>query len=267
MISRKTETNYYNIGLFVLIGMILIVLGLVTFGSGKLFQRTVKVETYFDESVQGISLGSPVKYRGMQIGDVTKIAFVSEIYKPAQGVTDVRKDSRYIYVLVKITSPFFTELSDSELKTLLGKNVAKGLRFKLTAQGLTGMNYLELNFIDNPNLSPPLAISWQPKYFYIPSSVSTLTQFTESVQEVFNELKEVDFKKLFTNTSRLVLSIHDFSEHADSFVNRINSPLEITVQNLKSMSDNLQSLTERIKNYPAQTFFGSPPPPLDPGRL
>jgi paraquat-inducible protein B len=266
MISRKTETNYYNIGLFVLVGMVIIILAIIAFGSGKLFQRTVDFETYFDESVHGISLGSAVKYRGMQIGEVKEIAFVSEIYKPSQGVSDVKKSTRYIYVRVRITSPFFTELSNDELRIMLEKNVVEGLRFKLTPQGLTGLTYLELNFID-PNLNPPLAISWQPKYFYIPSSVSTLTQFTESVQEVFNELKNVNFARLFTNMDQLVLSMHDFSKHADSFVNRINTPAEITVSNLKTMSDNLKSLSEQIEHYPAQTFFGSPPPPLNPGKL
>jgi ABC-type transporter Mla subunit MlaD len=262
MINRKTETNYYNIGLFVLIGMILIILGILAFGSGKLFERTVNIETYFDESVQGMSLGSPVKYRGMQIGYVKEIAFVSEIYKPLQGEVDVKKDSRYIYVKVTITSPFFTHLSNKDLIAVLKKEVAEGLRFKLTPQGLTGITYLELNFT-NPQLSPPLAISWQPKNFYIPSTVSTLARFTENVQEIFSELKDVDFRKLFANTEQLMMSARNFSEHADNFISHINSPLGITVQNLKAITDNLESLSEQMKLNPAQTWFGSPPPPLD----
>ena len=37
--------------------------------------------------------------------------------------------------------------------------------------------------------------------------------------------------------------------------------IEKTVDNLRSMSENLKELTDEARKYPAQVFFGVPPPP------
>ena len=43
----------------------MIVVGVVVLGGGALFRRTVIFETYLQESVQGLDIGSPVRYRGV----------------------------------------------------------------------------------------------------------------------------------------------------------------------------------------------------------
>ena len=51
---------------------------MLALGAGNVFKRTVTIETYFDESVQGLDVGSAVKYRGVQIGRVTRIGFTCD---------------------------------------------------------------------------------------------------------------------------------------------------------------------------------------------
>jgi ABC-type transporter Mla subunit MlaD len=109
MKDNNTEISYFKIGTFVLVGLGLIVFALLVFSSGKLFQRIVYVETYFEESIQGISEGAPVKYRGLQIGYVKEIAFTNEIY-PSHEDFGVKIHNRSIYVKIAITSRLFTEL-------------------------------------------------------------------------------------------------------------------------------------------------------------
>lgn len=43
--------------------------------------------------------------------------------------------------------------------------VAQGLRVKLQPQGVTGLNFAELNYVSNPAQFPPLKIWWTPKHF------------------------------------------------------------------------------------------------------
>ena len=67
------QANRMMIGVFVVIAVIIMAASLVVFGSGKFFQKTVKCVMYFDGSVKGLSVGSPVLFQGVQIGSVVSI--------------------------------------------------------------------------------------------------------------------------------------------------------------------------------------------------
>jgi phospholipid/cholesterol/gamma-HCH transport system substrate-binding protein len=54
------KPSYFKIGLFVIAGIFLIFAAVVVLGSGLLHQEKAYFETYFDESVSGLSVGSPV---------------------------------------------------------------------------------------------------------------------------------------------------------------------------------------------------------------
>jgi ABC-type transporter Mla subunit MlaD len=265
MEKYSSENNYFKIGIFVLIGLALIVLGLLSFGSDKLFQPTAYIETYFDESVQGISEGTPVKYRGLQIGYVKEISFVSEKYS-AHGRSVARLQHRSIYVKIAVTSKMFTSLSKEALNDLLTNEVAAGLRIKLVPQGLTGTSFLELNY-EEGKASAPRQLFWEPENFYVPSSTSTLTQLTDNIQVILEDLRQVDFKKIFATVENLSLSVNHVTEKFDSQITRLDEPLNKTMTNFKSLSDNLRTLTEQIKLYPSQIIFGGAPPPLNPEKL
>jgi ABC-type transporter Mla subunit MlaD len=259
------EANYYNIGAFVLIGLALVIAALLVFGSSKLFRPTVYIETYFDESVQGISDGSPVKYRGIQVGYVKDISFLSEVYG-AHETGSFAMHSRAIYVKIAITSKLFTRLSHGEFEKLIDEQVKLGLRVKLESQGLTGLTYLELNYID-PKANPVPNLEWEPDYIFVPSAASTLTRLSESLQEIMGEMKDVDFKALFDNVGKLAISLNEVATKANNTLSRSNGPLETSLLNLKQITDNLNAFTEQLKLYPSQVFFGKPPPPIDTGKL
>ena len=73
---NENKANYAKIGFFVLGGvtMILLVVGIA--GARVFSKHAVLAETYFTESVTGLDLGSPVKYRGVPVGEVKRIGFV-----------------------------------------------------------------------------------------------------------------------------------------------------------------------------------------------
>jgi paraquat-inducible protein B len=68
------------VGLFVLIGIVLIGAGTVILGGQDLFAEPVLMETVFNESVQGLEVGSAVKFRGVQLGSVSEIGFAQDYY-------------------------------------------------------------------------------------------------------------------------------------------------------------------------------------------
>ena len=62
--AATTATNHWKLGLFVLISLFVMIAALFWLGARR-FQRTsFPAVTYFDESVQGLDVGSPVKFRG-----------------------------------------------------------------------------------------------------------------------------------------------------------------------------------------------------------
>ena len=67
------------IGAFVVGALILLVIGVVAFGSGQLFRKTQEFILYFDGSVNGLRIGAPVKIKGVDIGSVKDIKLETEL--------------------------------------------------------------------------------------------------------------------------------------------------------------------------------------------
>jgi paraquat-inducible protein B len=65
------------IGGFVVGALALLVAGLLVFGSGRFLQKTYPFVMYFESSVSGLGVGSPVVFRGVKVGSVTDIALVA----------------------------------------------------------------------------------------------------------------------------------------------------------------------------------------------
>jgi phospholipid/cholesterol/gamma-HCH transport system substrate-binding protein/paraquat-inducible protein B len=177
------KLSYFKVGVFVIVASIIAVVGVILLGAGAVFEKTNLVETYIDESVQGLDVGSAVKFRGVPIGKVEKISLTSAEYA-------TRK--RYVLVRVGIT-PTMLEfpLTGPGFKL----EVERGLRLRLAAQGLTGVAYIEADYAD-PQRNPPLEIDWQPSYPYVPSTRSRITQFGESVEKILRSVESVDIGRL-----------------------------------------------------------------------
>lgn len=259
------ETNYLKIGAFVLVGLGLMVFALLIFGSNKLLQPVVYVETYFEESIQGVSVGTPVKYRGLQIGYIENIAFANEIYAHGRNL-DQAMHARSIYVKIAITSKLFTDLTRDGVKQFLSKEVEQGLRLKLVAQGLTGTSYLEFDYVA-PIAKPLLRLDWEPEFFYVPSVPSVLSRLSENVQNVLSELKDVNFRKLFSDLDTLTVALNRVVGKDEWLLDRIDHPLVRSVQNLKVVSDDLRVISNRIKLKPSEIIFSNRLPPIDPNKL
>jgi len=65
--------NHFKIGLFVLLAVAATLATAVAFGASASQRPTLAYHTFFNESVQGLELGPPVKYRGVTIGVVAAI--------------------------------------------------------------------------------------------------------------------------------------------------------------------------------------------------
>jgi ABC-type transporter Mla subunit MlaD len=263
----NSKTNYFNIGLFVLIGLAIVIATIITLGAKSFFKRAVFAETYFNESVQGLSNGSPVKYLGMEIGHVVDITTVDNIYGNKKG-TLAQNGTRYIYIKMALSPRFFNSTSQKELNKEVTHDIEKGLRVKLALQGLTGTAYLELDFVDPVNANNlPVNVTWNPRYYYIPATTSTLAYFSENVQYLLKELRTIDFKAIADSLEKLINDTDHTMDNFNQIMSASNYRVSDIMNNLHNISQNMKLITERARIYPSSILFGQPPKKLDPGSL
>ena len=133
------------IGIFTLIGLLLIGAALVLFGAGKLFTSTHEILLYFDKSVNGLQVGSDVRFGGVRIGRVKSI----------NVLVDREANRKIIPVVVELTDKDLSLIGTDEgggidLSTPEGvrKAVAEGLRGGMKQQSLvTGQLYVEFDIV------------------------------------------------------------------------------------------------------------------------
>lgn len=210
--------NYFRVGLFVFGALLLIVVGIVVLGGGALFQRTVTIETYVEESVQGLDVGSPVRYRGVKVGSVSQITFVGAAYNLRPD------DPRYFQVGQLVTVRMKLEVdavagtsSGQELEAIMRRLVTNGLRVRLASQGITGTSYLEVDYVP-PERNPPLKISWTPDFFYLPSAPSVISRLSSAAEQVFTRLEEAPLEKVILEASSLLRELRDTNRQVQQLV-------------------------------------------------
>ena len=132
------QANRMMIGGFVVLAVIIMAASLVVFGSGKFFKKTNKYVLYFDEPVNGLTVGSPVLFQGVPVGSVTNITLQAD------------------FVTMKTQIPILIEVDPERWKVRTGerdyrkvaaKLIEMGLRAQLITQSyITGQLMIQLDF-------------------------------------------------------------------------------------------------------------------------
>ena len=87
-----TATNHWKLGLFVLLGVGAMLGALFWLGARRFRRESFPAVSYFDESVQGLDVGSPVKFRGVTVGTVADITIAPD-HRHVQITSDVYVDA------------------------------------------------------------------------------------------------------------------------------------------------------------------------------
>jgi phospholipid/cholesterol/gamma-HCH transport system substrate-binding protein/paraquat-inducible protein B len=90
----------------------------------------------------------------------------------------------------------------------------RGFRIRIAPQGLTGVAYLEADYLD-PERNPPLEIDWQPYYPYIPSTRSRITQLSEAVERILRNFSDIDIAQLSQTIDKSLVAMTKLAENAN----------------------------------------------------
>ena len=108
----KQKTTYLKVGVFVLLCGAALIAGLLYVGADTLRGEVIRVETYINESVQGLSVGSAVLYRGVNIGRVERITFVQAEYPMDPTSKEFERFGRYVMVVMALNPRSFPGLKN-----------------------------------------------------------------------------------------------------------------------------------------------------------
>ena len=222
--------SYFKIGIFVISAVVIGIIGVVVLGVGTIFQKKCIVETYIDESVQGLAVGSPVKFRGVPVGRVEQISLTSAEYATRR---------EYVLVRVSISSNILPFPVNDPRSPQLKQALDRGFRIRIAPQGLTGVAYLEADYLE-PERNPPLEIDWQPEYPYIPSTRSRITQLSEAVERILRNFSDIDIAQLSQTIDKSIVAITKLAENAD--LDKIGAQANALLNELRQTNRQINTL-------------------------
>lgn len=250
------------VGGFVVGALALVVIGIITFGSGRLFSKTFEFVLYFDSSVNGLNIGAPVKVRGVEIGTVTNILLNLEREKRLKEAAKLgarqamQRWSPRIPVIIEIDAKKLTSkgstglaLTDPEAFDAL---IEQGLRGQLQTESLvTGLLYIDLDF--HPGSSVNLVEASGSGYKEIPTIPTTFEAVQAEVMKVIGNLKEIKIKELIDSATETIEGLKRVIDSPEvkaviRSLNKAVKDVDKLVQNIDSqvtpVSDNINEAVQ-----------------------
>ena len=215
-------------GAFVIGALVLLVIAIIALGSGRLFRKTYEFVLYFQGSVNGLNVGAPVKYKGVEIGSVADILLQLEKAVPGRIPVIIEVDA------TKLAGRGFrgSLLVDPDE---LQRAIDQGLRGQLRMQSfVTGVLYVALDLY--PDTPAQFILPQGSRYEEIPTVPNELEQVQDEVRVVFAKLAKIDFD------AAIVAMTHAF-EGMDRLT---NSPA--LKASLRSLEQTMPKVDEAVVN-------------------
>ncbi len=250
------KPNPTVIGAFVLGAIALAVLGVLVFGSGQYFRKTNRWVLYFPGSIDGLSVGAPVKFRGVEFGRVTNIQLV---FSPHDHT---RQLSIPVYVETDPSKISFagTGLRMGDAATARDL-IDRGLRAQLQTQSLlTGLLFVQLDFFPGTEVNYVLPQPSDPPE--IPTIPTTLEEASDTLRQVLTDLQKLRLEELVENLSN---ALHGVDQLANSpalrtalndlpaVVNALNTTLSNANGLLVKLDTHVMPLAREVQTTLTQT--------------
>ena len=213
----NNKVNYTLVGLLVLLGLTMILAFSYWLLKPTADEKTKQYIVYFDESVLGLNIDAPVKYRGITVGKVNRLKINPN-------------NSEQVEVLVTIlrTTPVKVDTAA-----------------KLTAQGITGLSYINLSM--GGNFSKTLTKLEGAQYPVIKSMPSFFENFEKSLGSVSSNLSStlVQTEKLLNDDNQEQVAL--LLKRTAGFMDRLERLLDDkTIESLHNSAQNVESVSAKV---------------------
>ncbi len=232
----KKRVSPTLIGAFVLGALALVVGGIVALGSMSFFSTVYRYVLYFEDSVDGLVLGAPVKFKGVQIGTVEQILLVpgDEVLKPRIAVVIGLDETR-----IRNLSGRAVRFSDGEVS----QAIKNGLRGTLASQSLlTGLLFVSLNY--DTDAPPPRDLPDTLGYQQIPTVPSRVEQVAQTANDIFKKLQALDWQGLFDSIHETMDGMRNLV--ADKQTQDVTRQLNETLESVRTLARTVDARVEPL---------------------
>lgn len=226
------------IGIFVVGAFALVIVAIVVVGSGRLFKKPLQFVCMFQGNVNGLRVGAPVKFKGVQVGTVEQIKLALD---PSEGeerpdVTELR-----LPVIIGIDRSMITQRGGTgHALTQPGfqELIARGMRAQLATESLlTGLLFVDLDLHPNAPLNLVL-IPGKGSLRELPTVPTNLEEIQKQATEALAKLDSIDLNKMVTSITQAADSINGLTGSQD---------LKATLASLKETVPNLNQAVSSLR--------------------
>jgi len=223
----SAPTNHWKLGAFVVTSVLVGLTAAVVLMAQTLQLVTVTYTSYFDEAVTGLEVGSPVRFRGVKVGDVSAI--------------DVAPDRRHVEIVyslgVKVLKRLGLAGTSGGKETKI--SMPPDLRVQIASTGLTGTKFLQIDFFETGGTPPPV-LPFPVSDNTIPATPSTMKNLEDAVVRALDQIPDLA-KELGGVVARMDAILDD--------VNRRGLPGK-AVATLDNTNQLLANLQEKLDQLP-----------------
>lgn len=257
--AQDNQVHYSRIGLAVVLGATAIIATLIYLGGFRDPNSELLVETYSDNPVTGLSVGSPVNLFGVKVGEVREIAFAMATYWDKGADTNDFGRVCIVMALDKKALHAYDE-GNEELFAFVRERAMRGLRATVASNGITGLSRIELKMVENEPMPPMPA--WMPRYELIPPSPSLIDNFSVAATKLVNKLKKMDFDAVWSNINRTAEAAARTSESADAMLESSRAGVRQVLFDVSEASTSIKELSNALKENPSLILRAADPDPL-----
>jgi len=223
--SRKASTTI--IGAFTLIGIALAFAAVFLVSGGRFFDQRSRLVLFFDKSINGLFVGSDVRFGGVLIGRVVEV----------DVLVDVENNRKIIPVVVEVMRSRVSGMTSGDMscdfstREGVAEAVETGLRARLTQQSLvTGVLYVEFDIVPgSEGLVYDAEIS--ERYPVVPTMPMEFDELIAAIGEGLRKINSLDLDSVIVDLRTVLRNMNH----------------QLSQLDLKHLNENLVRITEDIK--------------------
>ena len=220
-----TRSQKFKLGVFLTVAGVLFAVTLITFAGLQMFSSQERYFVLFQESVSGLELGSPVKLRGVRVGQVSRIRLNPENVEQVQ-----------VTVMLEEGTP-----------------VKEDTLALLQMQGITGLKYVEL--LEGTRKAKPL-----PPGSYIKAGESLVAKVSDRAESLTlkadkvldnllvltGEQNQKRIASTLAHVESMVRTIDEMSANLNNVITQLNELLTENRDPIKNVLRNVDETTEEV---------------------
>jgi len=260
------QANKTLIGAFVVGAVVLVVIGILTFGSGQFMREMKKFVLYFDGSIKGLNVGAPVIIRGVKVGEVTdiKVRFEGEDFAVRTPVFIEIDPDRFSEFSEQKAGQYLKRLRLNKMVDLL---IKRGLRAQLQSQSLvTGQLLVSLDFHPDKPINLVGSETGYQEMPTIPSTMEALTKTVEKLplEELVNRVMEIvkgidrvinspELQGSISSLNQALKSVQKLIQNVDGQIEPLSSSAKETIKAATAALEEARGTLSNVKKNTAET--------------